>query len=356
MINLTRGVPPVEVFPTEDLIRAGEKSLREDGKTTLQYVHAPGYLPLRNWLAEQHAVEPEQVFMGNSSLELFNFLTMVLLKPGQRAFAESPSYDRTNTLLKRCGAEVVGIPLELDGVDLNRFEAELKRGVPGLFYIIPDFQNPMGTTTSLAKRQQIAAWAREYHFWIVEDVPYRALRYRGEAVPTFRSLVPEQVIQLSSFSKILAPGLRMAYVIGSAELSNKLHEWAVDTYIGPVTPTQGMVYEYLKAGLLPANIQKLCDLYQPRLDAMLAAIDRTLPGAVFPRPDGGFFIGVTLPEGNHMETLLPRAFEAGLKLTDGRGFFLNPAEGDRFLRLPFCSLTPTEINTAMDQLAPMIKK
>ena len=356
MINLTRGVPPIEVFPIDDLVAASERSLRQDGKSTLQYVHAPGYLPLRDYLAQMNNTRPDQVFMGNSSLELLEFLTMILIKPGMRAFVESPSYDRANTLLRRSGAEVVDIPLEIDGVDLNAFEKELKKGVPAVFYIIADFQNPVGTTTSLEKRKQIAAWAREYNFWIAEDSPYRPLRYRGEPVPCLRDLAPDRVIQLSSFSKILAPGLRMGFLIAQPEIIEQLHAWAVDTYIGPVTPTQGMVYEYLKAGLLEANIAKLCNLYRPRLDAMLAALDRHLPGAVFPRPEGGFFVGVTLPEGNSMEALLPRAAEAGLKLTDGRGFYLNPADGNRFLRLPFCSLTPAEIDSAIETLDPLIVK
>ncbi|MEI8131573.1 MAG: PLP-dependent aminotransferase family protein [Leptolinea sp.] len=356
MINLTRGVPPVEVFPIDDLIAASERSLRQDGKYTLQYVHSPGYLPLRDWLAQENNVQPDQVFMGNSSLELLQFLSMILLKPGMRAFAESPSYDRANTLLRRCGADVVAIPLETDGIDLNVFENELKKGVPGLVYIIADFQNPMGTTTSLAKRQQISAWAREYGFIILEDSPYRQLRYRGEPVPTMRSIAPECVVQMSSFSKILAPGLRMGYLIASADIVHKLHLYAVDTYIGPVTPTQGMVYEYLKAGLLDANLTKLCNLYRPRLDALLTMLDRTFPGSTYPRPEGGFFVGVTLPEGNKMDVLIPAALEAGLNLTDGRGFFLNPADGDRFLRLPFCSLTPEEIETAIQKLEPLIVK
>ncbi|HHY88946.1 MAG TPA: PLP-dependent aminotransferase family protein [Chloroflexi bacterium] len=354
MINLTRGVPPVDVFPTEDLISAAERNMRADGKTVLQYVQAPGYRPLLEWLAQDNGVKPEEVFMGNSSLEIFAFLTTVLLKPGLRAFVESPSYDRANLLLQRSGAEVVPIPLEVDGVDLNAFEAELKRGAPTLFYIIADFQNPMGTTTSLAKRQKIAEWARQYNFWIVEDSPYRPLRYFGEDIPSLRELAPERVLQLSSFSKILAPGLRMGYVIGDAAVIKSVTKYANNTYIGPVTPTQGMVYEYLKAGLLPANLEKLRNLYRPRLKAMLDAIDRYLPGTTFPRPEGGFFIGVTLPEGTKMDVLLPRAAEAGLKLTDGRGFYINPAEGERFLRLPFCSLTPEEIEDAMKALQPVI--
>jgi len=355
MINLTRGVPPVEVFPIEDLVRASEKNLREDGKRVLQYLAGPGYPPLIEYLAKKHNVGTDQVILGNSSLELLHFLTMTEIKPGDRAFAESPSYDRANILLQRSGAEVVGIPLEKDGVNLDVFEKELKKRAPRLVYLIADFQNPMGTTMSLEKRQQVASWAKEYNFLIAEDSPYRELRYRGEALPTLRSLAPDHVVQMSSFSKLLAPGLRMGYVFGRTDVIKRLTNWAVNTYIGSVSPTQGMVYEYVRLGLLEKNISTLCDLYRPRLDALLSALDRHIPGASYPRPEGGFFVGVTLPEGNGMDMLLPRAKDAGFMLTDGRGFYLNPKDGDRFLRIPFCSLTPEEIEDAVARLKPLLK-
>jgi 2-aminoadipate transaminase len=320
----------------------------------MQYAVAPGYPPLREWLAGEYGVASQQVFLGNSSLELLSFLTHILLGAGKRAFVESPSYDRANVLLQRSGAQVVPIPLQLDGVDLDIFEGELKRGAPGLFYIIADFQNPMGTTTSLEKRRQLAAWAREYDFWIVEDAPYRRLRYSGEALPSLHALAPDRVIHMASLSKILAPGLRMGYLVAETGIVQRLTEWAIDTYIGPVTPTQGMAYTYLRAGKLSGNIEKLCNLYRPRLEALLAALDRDLPQTRYPRPQGGFFIGVQLPEGVRMDWLLPRAEQAGIKLSDGRGFFVYPADGERFVRIPFCSLTVAEIEAAVAGLAQVV--
>ncbi len=354
MINLTRGVPPVEVFPIEELIKASEKNLREDGKRVLQYLHAPGYPPLIEYLAKKHGVRKEEVVLGNSSLELLQFVTLTEMKPGDCAYIESPSYDRANTLLKRSGADVVGIPLEIDGVNLDILEKELKKRPPKLFYIISDFQNPMGTTTCAEKRKQIAKWAEEYDFLVVEDAPYRELRYHGTAFPSIRSFAPDHVVTLSSFSKTLAPGLRTGYLYGREDIVKRITAWEVDTYIGSVTPTQGQVYEYLNQGFFEPNLNKLCDLYRPRLDTLLNSLDKYLPNAVYPRPEGGFFVGVTLPEGNSMEKLLPAAADAGFKLTDGRGFYLNPQDGDRFLRIPFCSLSPEEISNAIQSLAKII--
>lgn len=353
-INLTRGMPPVEVFPVDDLIRAAERALSSDPHTLLQYGRSPGYKPLREWLGSQHGVGAEQVLVANSSLEVMDFIARIHLRPGTRVFVESPSYDRAIVVLRRTGAEVVGIPLQEDGVDLEALEAELMRGRPAIFYVVADFQNPMGITTSAAKRQRIADLAREYGFWVIEDAPYRALRYWGQEAPTIYSMAPDRVYHLSSFSKTLAPGLRLGYVIAAPQAIAQLAAFAVDTYIGPVYPTQGLVNEYCRAGLLAANIEKLKALYAPRLRATLNALAEHLPAATWTHPEGGFFVGITLPAGASMARLLARADSAGLKLSDGRGFYPNPTDGDRFLRFPFCSVTPEEIHEGLARLAKIL--
>jgi DNA-binding transcriptional MocR family regulator len=350
IINLTRGVPPREAFPVADLIECGTAAMQRDADTLLQYSHA-GYRPLHEWLGKQYGVGPDQILTGNSSLELFSFIAEHLVEPGARVFIESPSYDRAITTLRRTGAEVVGIPLETDGVNLNVLEDELKKGAPTLMYVIADFQNPMGVTTSLEKRKRLVALAKEHDFWIVEDAPYRRLRYWGQDVPTVRSLAPERVLHLSSFSKLLSPGLRLGYAVGPADVITTLTRWAVDWYIGPVLPTQGMVYEYCRRGLLDDNIERLKQLYRPRLEAMRAALDNHMSQATQTKPEGGFFVSVMLPEGSDVTVLMARAREVGLLLSSGRFFFPNPDKGNRFLRLPFCSLTPAEIEEGISRLA-----
>jgi DNA-binding transcriptional MocR family regulator len=328
--------------------------MRRDSAVLFQYGRSPGYKPLREWLGQRHGVAAEQVLVGNGSLEIFSFVAQTLLKPGARAFVEAPSYDRTITLLRRVGAEVVGIPLEEDGLDLGALEDALAQGRPGLVYLITDFQNPLGVTTSLAKRKRLVALAETHGFWIVEDAPYRALRYWGEEVPTLRSLGPDRVLHMSSFSKVIAPGLRLGYLVGPVGAISELAMWAVNTYIGPVFPTQGLVNEYCRRGLLEPNIERLKDVYRPRLQATLDALEESMPGAAWSHPEGGFFVGVTLPEGSDVVTLRARADEAGLKLSDGRGFFAHPDDGRRFLRIPFCSLTPEEIKEAVSRVAGLL--
>lgn len=353
IINFTRGIPPADVFPVKDLIECGEAALRRDPYVLLQYSHS-GYTPLHEWLGGQYGIGPDQILTSNSSLEIFSFITQHLLSPGARAFVELPSYDRAITLLRRTGAELAGIPLEEDGVNLSILEEELGKNVPVLMYVIADFHNPMGVTTSLEKRKRLVALAEEYGFWIVEDAPYRKLRYLGQDVPSLWSLSPARVLHMSSFSKVLSPGLRLGYVVGPAETIASLSQWAVDSYIGPVLPTQGMVYEYCRRGLLESNIERLKQVYRPRLQAVLSALDKYIPQATWTRPEGGFFVGVTLPEGSDIVSLQKQAEGEGLKLTDGRAFFPDPADGNRFLRIPFCSLTPEEIEEGVSRLARLL--
>ena len=356
MIAMTRGVPAPESFPIDEIIPAFEKAMREDGRKALGYVASPGYMPLIELIAKREGVTPEHILIGNSSLEFIQFITMTEAEPGDRVFAESPSYDRVNLLFKRRGLNAVGIPLEIDGVDMNVFEDELKKGAPKFFYTVDDFQNPMGVTVSVEKRKKIVELAQKYNFMILEDVPYRELRYSGEDLPTMYSMDPEHVVKMSSFSKTLAPGMRLGYLNGPADFIARVKTWAGNTYIGPVSPTQALLYEFIRMGFYEPNLVKLKDLYRPRLEKALSILESELPTAVFPRPEGGYFIGVTLPEGNSMEELLPKATAAGYKLTDGRGYYLNPADGERFLRLPFPAMTPEEIRRDVPGLFDLIKK
>jgi 2-aminoadipate transaminase len=185
----------------------------------------------------------------------------------------------------------VGIPLEMDGVDLAAFEAAIKKETPKLFYIVPDFQNPAGVTTWVEKRQRIARLAREYGFLIVEDAPYRFLRYQGENLPRFLELVPEKTLHISSFSKIMSPGLRVGFLIGPKDIMPKFHQWSEDTYIHPTLVTEGIVYEYCRRGLLEPNIESLKALYAPRKACMLKMLDKYcdthMADVNFIRPEGG---------------------------------------------------------------------
>jgi 2-aminoadipate transaminase len=352
-INFTRGVPANESFPVDELTAAASATLKTAGATVLQYGPPGGFQPLREWLAEWQGVSPDQVLTANGSLQLIEFLCLHSLEPGDTVFTESPTYDRTLALLRRHGAEVKGIPVEADGPDVEALERALARRVPRFFYLIPDFQNPSGTTCSAAKRRRIAELARQYGFLLVEDAPYRMLRYRGHDEPTVYELAPERTLHMSSFTKLIAPGIRTGFMLGEPSVIDALAKVAGDTYISPGYVAQGIAYEFCRRGLLPAQIERLKQLYAPRLDACLAGLARHMPDAKTTRPDGGFFISLTLPEDVAATAVRAAARERGLNLADGLAFFPEGG-GERFLRLPFCALTPAEIDDGIQRLAESV--
>ena len=353
-INFTRGVPANESFPVDEVVDAAHASLRQHGTAMLQYGPAPGFGPLREWIAAWQRVSLESVLTGNGSLQLIEFLCLHLVEPGDHVFTESPTYDRTLTMLRRHGAVITGIRLEPDGPDIAALQEALARRVPKFVYLIPDFQNPAGATCSGAKRQRIAELAAQYGFLVVEDAPYRLLRYRGTEEPTIYELAPDRTLHMSSFTKLIAPGVRTGFMIGPPALIAKLAKIAEDTYISPGYVAQGITYEWCRRGLLPPQIERLKELYAPRLDACLASLDRHMPDAAATRPEGGFFISLTLPAGAATSDVRRDAATRGLNLADGLAFF--PAGGgDRFLRLPFCALTPQQIDEGIERLAASVR-
>jgi 2-aminoadipate transaminase len=358
-IVFTRGVPPPEAFPTDELGQCFDAAVRNDTAVVLQYGQQPGYAPLRSQLANEYGVSEEEVLVGNGSLQLQDLVSAQLIGPGMAVCTEQPSYDRAITTFRRRGARVTGIPLESDGISVDRLEAAVEREVPAFVYLVPDFQNPAGATLSLEKRRRVVELANRYGFWVIEDIPYRKLRYRGEDLPLLRDIDPSRVITMSSFSKLLSPGIRVGFMIAPAELVRAVARLGEDTYLSPVLPTQAAVAEYLRRDWLRPNVERLKDLYRPRWQTMEEAVRRELPEAHAFIPDGGFFVSVMLPEEANTDNLAGRAKDVGLVLTPGAAFFADPDEGeavpgDRFVRLPFCAVTPEQIDEGVRRLASLV--
>lgn len=358
-IVFTRGVPPPEAFPTEELSECFDAAIRNDTAVVLQYGQQPGYAPLRGELAREYGVSDAEILVGNGSLQLQDLVSAHLIGPGMSVYTEQPSYDRAIITFRRRGARTVGIPLEEDGISVERLEAALEREVPAFLYLVPDFQNPAGATLSLEKRQRVVELANRHGFWVIEDIPYRKLRYEGEDLPLLREIDSSRVITMSSFSKLLSPGIRVGFMIASEELVRTVTNLGEDTYLSPVLPTQAAVAEYLRRGWLAPNVERLKELYRPRWQTMADAVSRELPDARAFIPDGGFFVSVMLPEDANTDNLVGRAKDVGLVLTPGAAFFADSGEGeavpgDRFVRLPFCAVTPDQIEEGVRRLASLV--
>jgi len=353
IFNFTRGVPPVDAFPTQQLQECASSVLEKYSSTVLQYHPAMGYLPLREWVGVKHNVSPNKVLVSNGSLQLQVFLSEALTSPGDTVFVEKPSYDRAITAFQKKGLDVIGVPLEKDGFEIDALEELVKIKNPKFFYIIPDFQNPSGISTSQTKRVKLIELAEKYDFWILEDNPYRDLRYWGEDVPTIFSLGSEKSFFFSSFSKVLSPGLRVGYLIGPEALVKVTAKIAEDTYITPNMLSQGIVYDYCRRGWLEPGINRLKELYRPRLETIITAAETYLPQANWSKPEGGFFLGVDFPPDIDLALIRSKADQMGIKLSDGNGFF-SDSSGDSFLRLPFCALSENEIQEGVRRLGSLI--
>jgi len=358
LIKLTRGVPPVESFPIDRLQECAEWVLLTQGDEVLQYGKSRGYPRLRELIADDKGVDPDRIIVGQGSLQLQDFCARLLLETSDVVYVEEPTYDRTLTLFRRAKAQVVGFPLKSDGLAVKRLEQRLADGERPMFiYLIPDFQNPSGTVLSEAKRRRIVRLAGAYNFWVIEDVPYRRLRYRGEDLPSMFDLAPDRVLQMSSYSKLISPGLRVGYVVAPEPLAGRLAEFAEDTYINASYLNQAMVAEFIKRDWLEPQIEELKGLYEPRLYATLRALEEHMEDlATWQKPDGGFFVGITLNDDMDIDELLGEARDQNLLLTDGRNFFAERHNGNGFVRLPFCALTAQEIEEGVKRLAGVVRR
>lgn len=350
-INFNRGVPALEALPAGEISDMCRSILKEDGKTILQYYGSKGYRPLRELLADQYVknVDKAQVLVANGSLQILDFLANVLVEEGDWVLVENPTYDRAITIFSRAKARVAGVPLEEDGINLNSFQALIAKRRPKLFYTIPDFQNPTGITTSAKKRREILRLAETSDLTVIEDAPYRYLRYYGKDKPSLWELDPNRVIHMSSFSKLLSPGLRVGWMAANATIIEKVSRYAEDTYITPNMLSQGIIYKAMATGWLKKNIQYLKGLYKPRMGATFESLNEYMPEADWIKPRGGFFVGIWLPQGVNMKMVFEKSKERGLILSRSDGFFADRQPG-RFIRIPFCALKREKIEEGIERL------
>jgi DNA-binding transcriptional MocR family regulator len=355
MFRLTRGVPADEAIPQDLIAEACAKALRRFGPKLLQYDSSQGFTPLREVLADRIGASPREILIGNGSLQLFSTLCSTYLVPGDAVIVERPTYDRALEVLRRIGVRIVGVPIQDDGVDCETMVDLVNFYRPRMLYLIPDFQNPTGITISSAKRYAIAELAAKYNIIIVEDIPYRMLRYIGEQEPSFREISPETTIQLSSFSKLICPGIRVGWMCGPSEIITHLTKYLENVYITPNMLGQGIAYEFLINGWLEQHLENIKRLYYSRLLAAIQSLKEFFSGeGKWIEPQGGFFIGLWLSQDVDMFKVYQYAETMGLILSRGEYFFSD--DPDNFVRIPFASLKEHELFMAIKTLAGILKQ
>ena len=350
-ISFARGIPAPACLPVEELAQCAEAAVRRDGTTILTYGSTLGYEPLREWIGERHGVEPGRVVITNGSLQAFHLL-LSALQPG-RVIVERPTYDRPRKVLLELGRELGEVGMDAEGMDVDELERVLGDGAqPALVYTIPTFQNPTGTTLSLERRRRLAALAGERRLPLLEDDPYGLVRFEGEALPSIFELEGgEHVLYSSSFSKTVAPGVRVGYAIVPSALAAQIEPLAASTYITPALLAQATVHEYLRRGLFEPGLVRVCGLLRERRDAMLDALERGLAGrARWTEPEGGYFVWLELSDEVDASELLGRAQEQGVTFVPGPDFGGKPNTA----RLAFSFVSPAEIEEGVDRLAKLL--
>jgi 2-aminoadipate transaminase len=350
-ISFARGIPAPECLPVADLADCARAAVGRGGTDVLNYGPAAGYRPLREWIARRHKVEPERVVLTNGSLQGFLFLAGRLASRGP-VLVEAPTYDRPLKLLAGLGAEVFSVPVDDEGLDVDSLEVALRHGLrPSFLYTIPTFQNPTGFTLSKARRRRLVRLARSYDLLLVEDDPYGLVRFSGRSLPTLFELDGgANVVYGSSFSKTVAPGLRVGYLVLPPGLAAEVEAEATGTYITPALLPQATVHEYLARGLFGANLSRICDGLRARRDAMIGALARELPTATWSEPDGGYFLWLELPDGVRTADVAQRAAAAGVTFVAGSEFF-GGRGGETALRLAYSFASPDEIDEGVTRLA-----
>lgn len=356
------GYPSADTFPLEDIRRATDIVIQKYGAKAFQYGATQGVPELRQVLSERYGVPLERIQVTTSSQQGIDVCTRVLVDPGDVILTSNPSY--LGALQSFCSyrAEVVGVSHEpsLDAFRkayVEAIEAVLAAGKKLKFlYMIPDFQNPSGETLSLEERLVLVELAEKYDFLIVEDSPYRELRYEGSDVPTIYSLSPDRVLHLGSFSKILAPGFRIGWILGAPELLDMIYVCKQSLDLCPPIFDQYLAAELMGSGLLDANLVKSIALYKSKRDLLLSLLGEYMPeGVSWTHPEGGLFLFLTLPEGFDTIAFYDKALDAGVAYVAGSFFHVDRSMARNTMRMNFSFMTHQKITEGVKLLAGLIK-
>ncbi len=371
VISFGGGLPAPDVFPVEEFMDACQRVLSTKGAQALQYGTTEGYMPLREMIARHTArygisVSVDNIMITSGSQQALDLLGKIFINHGDRVLVESPTYLGALQAWNTFGAEYVAVPFDENGMQTEELEKALRYG-PKFIYALPNFQNPTGVTTSLERRKQLVELADRYGVPIIEDDPYGQLRFEGEHLPAVEVLDSEMrgsnhgsysgnVIYLSTFSKILAPGVRLAWVIAPAEVINKLVQAKQGSDLHTSTFNQMVAYEVGRGGFYDKHIKKICAVYKERRDVMLDALEEHMPeGVRWTRPDGGLFLWVTLPEGLNSADILTTAVERKVAFVPGEPFYPNGG-GENAMRLNFSYSSPDLINEGIGRLGSVLRE
>lgn len=370
IISFAGGLPASEVFPVQEFENACVKVLRDHGAVALQYGATEGYMPLREFIAQQSSrygiqIKADNVMITSGSQQALDLIGKIFVNEGDRILVEAPTYLGALQAWNMYGAEYTTVGTDDNGINTDEMEEALRTG-PKFMYVLPNFHNPLGVCMSLERRKKLVELADRYGVPIIEDDPYGRLRFEGENLPAVEVLDAESrvqnghytgnVIYLSTFSKILAPGIRLAWVIAPEEVIRKLTIAKQGTDLHSSTFSQIVAYEVCKTGFISDHIKVINQVYQERRDTMLDALTEHMPdGVSWTHPQGGLFLWVRLPEICNTTELFPLATKNKVAYVPGESFY--PYSGGlNSMRLNFSYSSPEKINEGISRLGTMLKE
>ena len=355
------GYPSADTFPLEEIRHTMSEVIDKYGGQAFQYGATQGVLQLREAVSQRYSVPVERVQITSSSQQGIDVCTRVLVNPGDVILTSSPSYLGALQSFRSYRADIRGIAHRDDLDEFRReYEAEIVRvKAEGkrikFLYMIPDFQNPSGESLTLEERRMLVGLARTYGFLIVEDSPYRELRYEGEDIPTMYSIDPDVVIHLGSFSKIFAPGFRLGWVIAHPDILDKIYVCKQSLDLCPPVFDQYVAAEFLRSGRLDANLARSIELYKGKRDLLLSLLEKHMPeGVRWTHPEGGLFLFLTMPEGFDAVKFYDKALDAGVAYVAGE-FFHPDGSGKNTMRMNFSFMTHQRIEEGVRLLSELLR-
>jgi 2-aminoadipate transaminase len=360
IISFAGGLPSPESFPHQEIKEAAIQVLEEDGAQALQYSTTEGYYPLREWVAHRYqmkglVVDPEDILITNGSQQGLDLVGKIFLNQKDPVLVERPTYLAALQSFGLYEPEFHSLPLEKDGVHVNRLEEALTQFYPKLFYAVPNFQNPTGISYSLKRRKEVARLLNDSDTVFVEDNPYGEIRFMGEDQPPLKAFLEDSVL-LGSFSKIVSPGIRLGWITTPTEIMDKLVTAKQASDLHSSLLSQMIVHRYLSLYDVEAHLNKIRSMYKRQRDLMVTLIQEEFPeGVKCTEPEGGMFLWVTLPEGMSTLELFEIALKEKVAFVPGQAFY---AENPQFntLRMNFSNSSEEKIKEGIYRLAKSIKK
>ncbi|NWF65432.1 MAG: PLP-dependent aminotransferase family protein [Chloroflexi bacterium] len=362
-INFASGISDARQFPVEEFRKVIQSVMRRDQIDALEYGERRGYAPLREGIARILASQglqthPENILITAGSQQAIFLASQVLLKPNDIVLVEDPTYSAALDLFRTLGFQIVGIPVDSQGMQVEKLETLLQQYHPKLIYTIPNFHNPTGTCLSSARRRELILLAGKYNVPILEDDFVGDLRYEGHTQPSLKSLDPGgQVVYISTFSKMLMPGLRVGFIVADGPVYDSLLNFKRLSDLATSTLIQRSLDAYMTVGRYQTYLHRSNQIFRARRDAMVNAIKKYLPRSVnYEVPKGGLFIWLQVPKSISANELLPIACKEGVAFSPGNAFFIDGISGEDWIRLNFASQPVEDIEEGIKRLGAALKK